>query len=195
MYPGRHIHLSVVLCGLMEFTLCTVIRIITPFLCHHPGIMWRPATERQAHRETALIAGKAVIRLPLILFQNDNKTLFRFLFRLLIKSRKPLSIDTSGKRALTQGNLSSLKVIQPKRAKILLHSKSRNFTGVCMVGGKNLPPPPPTLQLLNTTTLRSYICASFQQIAFLIGSFTDHNAFFPVVLTDFSLTGRRQKSK
>ena len=101
MYPGRHIHLSVVLCGLMEFTLCTVIRIITPFLCHHPGIMWRPATERQAHRETALIAGKAVIRLPLILFQNDNKTLFRFLFQFLIKSRKPLSIDTSGKRALT----------------------------------------------------------------------------------------------
>ena len=143
MYPGRHIHLSVVLCGLMEFTLCTVIRIITPFLCHHPGIMWRPATERQAHRETALIAGKAVIRLPLILFRNDNKTLFRFLFRLLIKSRKPLSIDTFGKRALTQGNLSSLKVIRPKRAKILLHSKSRNFTGVCMVGGTNLPPPPP----------------------------------------------------
>ena len=89
-----------------------------------------------------------------------------------------------------------LKVILPKRGKILLHSKSRNFTGVCMVGGKNFPPPPPpTLQLLNTTTLRSYICVSFQQIAFLIGSFTDHNAFFPVVLTDFSLTGRRQKSK
>ena len=80
MYHGRHIHLSVVLCGLMEFTLCTVIRIITPFLCHHPGIMWRPATERQAHRETALIAGKAVIRLPLILFQNDDKNFPRSFF-------------------------------------------------------------------------------------------------------------------
>ena len=139
MYPGRHIHLSVVLCGLMEFTLCTVIRIITPFLCHHPGIMWRPATERQAHRETALIAGKAVIRLPLILFQNDNKTLFRFLFRLLIKSRKPLSIDTSGKRALTWGNLPSLKVIRPKRAKILLHKVSK-FDRLLYGGGTNLPP-------------------------------------------------------
>ena len=66
-----------------------------------------------------------------------------------------------------------------------------------LYGGRQelVTPPPPTLQLLNTTTLRSYICVSFQQIAFLIGSFTDQNAFFPVVLTDFSLTGRRQKSK
>ena len=56
-----------------------------------------------------------------------EQTLPRF-FYLSIKHSKRILIDIAG-----------------KRAKISLH-KVANFTDVCMVGGTNMPPPPPTIQ-------------------------------------------------
>ena len=49
-----------------------------------------------------------------------------------------------------------------------------------MVGGTNLPPPPPLLykRMENAATLRCYIFVSFQQITFKLRSFTDIKAFF-----------------
>ena len=64
-----------------------------------------------------------------------------------------------------------------------------------MMGGTNLPPPPPlpnTHTLLykrmgNSATLRGYIFVSFQQITFKLRNITDIKALFPAVLTDFCL--------
>ena len=65
-----------------------------------------------------------------------------------------------------------------------------------MMGGTNLPPPPPLLpnthtllykRMENSATLRGYVFVSFQQITFKLRNFTDIKAFFPAVLTDFCL--------
>ena len=47
------------------------------------------------------------------------------------------------------------------------------------------------------TSLQSYIFVSFQQTTLLtkLSTFTDFIAFFPAVLTEFSLTGLSQKLK
>ena len=44
-----------------------------------------------------------------------------------MSSSKRISIDTLGKTALKCGNLPSLKVIRPKRAKILPHKVAKVF--------------------------------------------------------------------
>ena len=61
-------------------------------------------------------------------------------------------------------------------------AKSRNFTGVCVVGAQTCTPPYKRLQ--NLATLRC-IFTSFQQITFKLGNFINFKTLFSVVSTDF----------
>ena len=52
-------------------------------------------------------------------------------------------------------------------------------------GGGRMFVPPPYKRLQNVAALMSYIFVSFQQITFKLGNFTNLNALFSVVSTDF----------
>ena len=81
-----------------------------------------------------------------------------------MKSSKRISIN----------NLQSLKVVRPKRAKILIQ-KVETF-----VWWGTSSYPSPYKRLYNSATLESSIFVSFQQIAFQIWQL-----YFPAVLTVF----------
>ena len=62
---------------------------------------------------------------------------FDSLFQVVIKTSHRISINTTGKSSFKLGNLPSLKMIhvQSERRYWYCHTKSHNFTDVCMVGG------------------------------------------------------------
>ena len=154
---------------------------------------WLPIVEAPGYsRHPTPILAMQLLTCNIIFYMKFNRPFCLFSFH---KDQK--FIDTAGKTTLKLGNLQSLKVICPKRAKILLHKVAKFFRHWWAERNVLAPPHPhphhknifKILCLCNTT---SWLL--FKNIKFKFGNFTDFS-FQPYVQGLFPLTGPSQIKK
>ena len=93
----------------------------------------------------------------------ECNSLFYSLCKLLIKTAKQISINTTGKKRVPWvRKFLKFKVIGPECVKILLNKVTKFYS--CLF----TPPPPPSIQ-----SFLGFILTTFQQITFKLGSLTD----------------------